>query len=174
MGNECQPILLGSVCSKIGSGATPRGGNEVYLQNGPFALFRSQKIYNDGFRRAGLAYLSEDHAAELSNVEVYEGDVLRNITGDSGARTCQVEPAVLPARVNQRVAIIRPTPDQLDARFLRYYLVSPETQSKLLSWAAAGATRNALTKAMIESLEVFAPPRATRHHAPPRHAGRQD
>jgi len=157
MADEWSPLRLGDVCTKIGSGATPRGGSEVYLEQGPFALIRSQNVYNDGFHRNGLAYIGEKHAAELEGVEVSRNDVLLNITGDSVARACQVDPCVLPARVNQHVAIIRPDPEKLDPRFLRYVLVSPETQSRLLSWAGAGGTRNALTKAMIESLEVLAP-----------------
>jgi len=155
--SEWSTIQLGGVCSKIGSGATPRGGSNVYLERGEIALIRSQNVYNDGFRREGLVYISDEHAAELSNVEVQPGDVLLNITGDSVARCCQVDSSILPARVNQHVAIIRPYPDQLDPRFLRYHLVSPFIQNKLLSWAGAGATRNALTKGMIESFEVFAP-----------------
>jgi type I restriction enzyme S subunit len=65
---------------------------------------------------------------------------------------------VLPARVNQHVAIVRPKADVLDARFLRYSLVSPSMQAQLLALASAGATRNALTKGMIEALVVEAPP----------------
>ena len=80
-----------------------------------------------------------------------------NITGDSVARCCQVSPDVLPARVNQHVAIIRPDPEVLKPQFLRYALVEPKMQDRLLSWAGAGGTRNALTKGMIESFEIFAP-----------------
>jgi type I restriction enzyme S subunit len=156
-GSEWAPIRLGDVCTKIGSGATPRGGSDVYLQSGPYALIRSQNVYNDGFHHDGLAFIDERHAAELENVGVREDDVLLNITGDSVARACQVDPRVLPARVNQHVAIIRPDPDKLDPRFLRYVLVSPEMQAKLLSWAGSGGTRHALTKGMIESFEVVAP-----------------
>jgi type I restriction enzyme S subunit len=148
---------LGNVCTKIGSGATPRGGSGVYLERGEVALIRSQNVYNDGFHPDGLVYLTEKHADELANVEVSKGDILLNITGDSVARACQVDPEVLPARVNQHVAIIRPDPDQLCPLFLRYYLVSPSMQSHMLSLAGAGATRNALTKGMIESFEVPAP-----------------
>ena len=150
-------INLGRACTKIGSGATPRGGKDVYLANGRYALIRSQNVLNDGFRHEGLAYVGEQHASELSSVEVLDGDVLLNITGDSVARACQVDPHVLPARVNQHVAIIRPAPGKLDPCWLRYLLVSPEMQTKLLSWAASGGTRNALTKGMIESLDVRAP-----------------
>ena len=127
------------------------------MPSGPYALIRSQNVLNDGFRHDGLAYIGEQHAFELAGVEVLEGDVLLNITGDSVARACQVDPHVLPARVNQHVAIIRPDPAKLDPGFLRYFLVCPETQAKLLSWAGSGGTRNALTKGMIEAFDVPAP-----------------
>ena len=42
-------LRLGDICTKIGSGATPRGGKEVYLRDGPYALIRSQNVHNDQF-----------------------------------------------------------------------------------------------------------------------------
>ena len=155
--SEWRDLVLGEVCTKIGSGATPRGGKKAYLREGPFALIRSQNVYNDGFHHDGLAFISNEQANDLRNVELAKEDVLLNITGDSVARVCQVDPGILPARVNQHVAIVRPDPAKLDARFLRYYLISPEVQSMLLSWADSGSTRKALTKQMIESFEVCAP-----------------
>ena len=157
MAGDWREVTLGEVCTKIGSGATPRGGKEVYLEVGPYALIRSQNVYNAGFAHGGLAFISDEHAEALDNVEVLPTDVLLNITGDSVARVCQVDATVLPARVNQHVAIVRPDPDQLDATYLRYYLASPEVQTVLLSWAGSGGTRNALTKRMIESFVVRAP-----------------
>ena len=156
--NGWREVKLGDVCTKIGSGATPRGGKDVYLDEGAYTLIRSQNVYNDSFHRDGLAFIGERHADEMKNVEVFDEDVLLNITGDSVARVCQVAPDVLPARVNQHVAIIRPDSVNLDAGYLRYYLASPEMQTLLLSWAGSGGTRNALTKAMIESVEIPLPP----------------
>ncbi len=155
---EWDKTSLGDVCTKIGSGATPRGGRDVYLESGPYSLIRSQNVYNDGFRRDGLAFIGEHHADALENVEIFEGDVLLNITGDSVARVCQVPTDALPARVNQHVAIVRPDSTVLDPEYLRYYLVSADMQTLLLSWAGSGGTRNALTKGMIESLEIPLPP----------------
>ena len=149
-------IKLKTVCLKIGSGATPRGGKEAY-KGGATALIRSQNIYNDGFRKDGVVYIDDTQSSELKNVEVFNGDVLLNITGDSVARCCQVSASILPARVNQHVAIIRPDPKTLDARYLHYILVSSKFQEHLLSLASAGATRQALTKLMIENLEVHLP-----------------
>ena len=154
-----ETVQLRDVCVKIGSGATPRGGKEAY-KGGATSLIRSQNIYNEGFHRDGLVYIDDDQSAELRNVEVKPNDVLLNITGDSVARCCQVAEDVLPARVNQHVAIIRPQPKSLDARFLRYVLVSHEYQSRLLALASAGATRPALTKSMIEELDIPSPPLA--------------
>jgi type I restriction enzyme S subunit len=147
-------IRLGDVCEKIGSGATPRGGSEVYLSSGTISFIRSQNVYNSHFNRDGLVYLTDRHAADLSNVEVKAGDVLLNITGDSVARCCEVPADVLPARVSQHVAIIRPNAGQLDSRYLRLFLVSPTMQEHMLQLAGAGATRNALTKGMIESFQI--------------------
>ena len=141
-------------CVKIGSGATPRGGKDAYLQSGPYSLIRSQNVYNDRFSLSGLAFISKEQADALSNVEVMQGDVLVNITGDSVARVCQVDPVVLPARVNQHVAIVRPNNKTLDSAFLRYWFVTRETQNHLLALASAGATRPALTKTMLENLTV--------------------
>lgn len=145
---------LGDVCQKIGSGATPRGGKDVYLESGEVALIRSQNVYNERFERPGLVYLTPEHARQLDVVSVKAGDVLLNITGDSVARVCQVPSDVLPARVNQHVAIIRPDPSRLDPRFLRFYLASPPIQQYMLGLAGAGATRNALTKGMIEKFDI--------------------
>jgi type I restriction enzyme S subunit len=160
MSSEWATKRLGNCCEKIGSGATPKGGKEAYLDFGPVHLIRSQNVHNDGFSPSGLAYISEEQAQKLDNVKVESGDVLLNITGDSVARVCQALNRFLPARVNQHVAIIRPIASVFDARYLRYFFASPAQQNFMLGLAAVGATRNALTKGMIESFEVPCPPLA--------------
>lgn len=154
---EWVDIRLGDACTKIGSGATPRGGGSVYLDEGPIAFIRSQNVYNEGFSKDGMVYLDEKLAQGLANVQVVELDVLLNITGDSVARACQVKKEVLPARVNQHVAIIRTDQEKLWPTYLRYFLVSPAMQAHMLGLAAVGATRNALTKGMIESFSIRCP-----------------
>ena len=150
---EWKKYKLGEITSKIGSGATPKGGRDSYL-GGNIALIRSQNVLDFSFSKLGLAYINEVQAEKLSNVEVYEKDVLLNITGDSVARVCIAPNNVLPARVNQHVAIIRGN-DKVDYRYLLYYLQYIKPQ--LLSLSQGGATRNALTKKMIEELEVKMP-----------------
>ena len=158
-GRAWQVARLGDYCSKIGSGSTPRGGEAVYQETG-VALIRSQNVYNGQFTVDGLAYLGDEHADQLKGVTVECGDVLLNITGDSVARSCRVPDDVLPARVNQHVAIIRPESVEFDSRFIGYYLISPFMQDTMLSLAGGGGTRKALTKEMIERFEVPKPPRS--------------
>lgn len=150
-------VRLGDYCEKIGSGATPKGGKDTYLDSGPFRLIRSQNVHNNGFSKTGLAYIDEEQAKKLDGVSVLPGDVLLNITGDSVARVCQAPKGVVPARVNQHVAIIRPRKEEFDATYLRYFLLSPLQQDLMLGFASSGATRNALTKGMIESFIVPKP-----------------
>ena len=157
MGSEWPIAKLGDYCTKIGSGSTPRGGSKVYLDEGDICLIRSQNVYNEGFKSEGLVYITEDAAEKLKNVVVEENDVLLNITGDSVARVCLAKNEYLPARVNQHVAIIRPNPEEFDPRYIRYLLASPYMQELLLTMASSGATRNALTKGMIEVLEIPKP-----------------
>jgi len=161
MNKEWKKVKLRDVTLKIGSGSTPRGGSKVYLDEGVYALFRSQNILNNAFSQVGLVYINEEAANKLKNVSVEEGDVLLNITGDSVARVCKAPQKFLPARVNQHVAIIRTNEDELNSSYLNYYLNSNVMQSYMLSLASTGATRNALTKSMIENFEIPKPPLPT-------------
>jgi type I restriction enzyme S subunit len=146
---------LKEITTKIGSGATPRGGSNVYVAEG-INLIRSQNVYDSAFAWEGLARISDDEADKLRNVTVEEGDVLINITGDSILRTCVADQAMLPARVNQHVAIIRPAPD-IPGHFIHQHLLRPETKDNLLGMSS-GATRKAITKGHLESTQMLLPP----------------
>ncbi|HBW9838644.1 restriction endonuclease subunit S [Klebsiella pneumoniae] len=148
---------LSALTLKIGSGSTPRGGDSVYISEGT-TLIRSQNVYNNEFSTDGLVYIDEKTAEKMKGVSVEKEDVLVNITGDSVARCCLVHDAVLPARVNQHVAILRTNPKKLLPYFLAFYMVSPFMQAKMLSWAGTGGTRKALTKGMLEGFEIPLPP----------------
>lgn len=145
---------LGQICTKIGSGATPRGGKEAYKDFG-ISLIRSQNVLDFKFSSDGLAFIDEIQAEKLNNVEVLENDILLNITGDSVARACKVDKQFLPARVNQHVAIIRPDKSKADADYILYFMQMKK--QFLLQISASGGTRNALTKKMIEDLEIELP-----------------
>lgn len=147
-------VKLADICEKIGSGATPRGGKEAYCDEG-ISLVRSQNVLDFSFSCDGLAYINDEQAKKLNNVDVCADDVLLNITGDSVARACMMDPSYLPARVNQHVAIVRGQKSRVVSSYILYYL--QWQKQHLLQLSSAGATRNALTKGMIEQLEINLP-----------------
>jgi type I restriction enzyme S subunit len=155
-----QSIKLKDITSKIGSGATPRGGKNSYKTEG-MALIRSLNVYDFSFAYEGLAFIDEKQANQLENVSVERDDILLNITGASVCRCCLVPPNVLPARVNQHVSIVRIKPRAADARYVLYAINSPYNKRRLLAIAQGGATREALTKEKIENFEIPVPPLPT-------------
>lgn len=146
---------LGEVTSKVGSGATPRGGEAAYKANG-IPLIRSMNVHFDGIRYDGLAYLDAEQARALDGVTVIANDVLLNITGASIGRVATAPADVAGARVNQHVAIIRLL-DGLVPSFVSRWLASPGMQ-RVVADEESGATRQALTKDKILSLQLPVPP----------------
>lgn len=146
---------LEEITSKIGSGATPKGGKGSYQESG-ISLIRSQNVYDGFFVEKGLAFISDDQAKKLDNVTIEKNDILFNITGASIARCCLVEEKYLPARVNQHVSIIR-TNDKALPKYVQMILVSPEFKGKLLEIGDGGTSREAITKQQLEDFKIPVP-----------------
>ncbi|MDP1817311.1 MAG: restriction endonuclease subunit S [Leadbetterella sp.] len=147
---------LGEITTKIGSGATPRGGNVSYKTEG-ISLIRSMNVHDFEFRDKNLAFIDDQQAKELNNVALQENDVLLNITGASVTRCCVVPKEYLPARVNQHVSIIRAKKEVIDPLFLNLLLTSKHYKDQLLFTGEQGATRQAITKAELESFNIAFP-----------------
>jgi len=153
-------VQLKEITHKIGSGATPRGGKEVYLlAREGYALVRSQNVFDRYFETTGLVFISDEHAEQLKHVHLQEGDILLNITGDgiTFGRSCIVPNHVLPACVNQHVSIIRVDKAICDPGFLISYLTHPIVKTYIESFNSGGS-RRAITKSHIESFIISLPP----------------
>lgn len=155
MRKNWQTVSLGEVSLKIGSGATPLGGSSAYHESG-IMLVRSMNVHIDRFEPHGLVFLNKAQADALAGAEVFSGDVLLNITGASIGRVTTAPDEAHGARVNQHVCIIR-TPSGLSSRFVTLFLASPQQQQMIMD-EESGATRQALTKAKIESFQIPLPP----------------
>lgn len=148
-------IKLKDLTTKIGSGSTPKGGSHSYKNSGmPFV--RSQNIYTDYIKMDDLAYIDDAQAQKLSQVEILEDDVLINLTGASIGRVNIAPKEFIGGRVNQHVSIIRCNKDKLLPKYLHIYLSSPRTQEWIEN-ENYGATRQALTKSMLENLTLELP-----------------
>lgn len=145
---------LYKVTLKVGSGSTPTGGQAAYLDEG-IPLIRSMNVHFNGIKYDGLAFLNDNQAKALKNVEVFENDILLNITGASIGRVCLAPNEMNGARVNQHVCIIRVN-NELKPSFLNIYLSSPIIQN-LINNENYGVTRQSFTKAQILDLDIPVP-----------------
>ena len=151
---------LGEICTKTGSGSTPRGGQAAYKAHGiPF--LRSQNIYDDGLRISDVAYIDEETHAGMSGTAVQPGDLLLNITGGSIGRCSRVPKTFGAANVSQHVAIIRPAVLGL-GDFLHWLVLSPYFQA-FVSDEQTGAGRGGLPKGRMDRIAVATPPLAEQH-----------
>ena len=138
------------ICSKIGSGSTPRGSN--YSANGiPF--FRSQNVYNDRLVYDDIKYISEEVHQKMKGTEVLANDLLLNITGGSLGR-CAVVPADFNCgNVSQHVCIMRSVlvePEYFHALVLSSYFAK--------SMKITGSGREGLPKYNLEQMGFPLPP----------------
>jgi type I restriction enzyme M protein len=147
---------LSNITSKIGSGATPLGGEGSYKQSG-ISLIRSQNIYDNEFFEKGLAFIDDIQAEKLKGVTVEKNDILFNITGASICRCCIVPEKYLPARVNQHVSIIRVTEKALP-KYVQTILVSEIYKNQLLEIGDGATSREAITKQQLEDFKIPLPP----------------
>jgi type I restriction enzyme, S subunit len=146
---------IGELCSKTGSGSTPRGGKEVYKASGvPF--LRSQNIYNDGLRLDDVAYIDQETHSRMSGTKVLPRDLLLNITGGSIGRCCRIPDDFKEANVSQHVAIIR-TAAHGTENFLHRLILSSYFQAFVVG-EQTGAGRGGLPKNRMDQIAIALPP----------------
>lgn len=151
---------IGAICSKTGSGSTPRGGKNAYCERGIIFL-RSQNIYDDGLNLNDVAYIDAATHARMSGTIVRPSDLLLCITGGSIGRCCRVPDDFGEANVSQHVAIIRVAVDGLQD-FLHRLILSPNFQAFIFD-EQTGAGRGGLPKNRMDRIPVALPPLAEQH-----------
>lgn len=142
--------------TKVGSGVTPRGGAETYLNEG-IPLFRSQNVTNDGFLMDDIAYISEEVDEMMKGTRVKPGDVLLNITGASIGRCFFTSNDFGRGNVNQHVCIIRPKKNVTLPAYLHYCIVSDKGQEQI-NLTQTGANREGLSIEDIKGFSFDIPP----------------
>ena len=143
------------ICSKIGSGSTPRGSN--YSSKGiPF--FRSQNIYNGGLVYEDIKFISEEVHQTMIGTEVLPNDLLLNITGGSLGRCAIVPENFQRGNVSQHVCIMRPI-FVVSVYFHAFVLSSIFSKSMKIT----GSGREGLPKYNLERMFFPLPPLSEQH-----------
>ncbi|TEW53554.1 hypothetical protein E2R68_12100 [Psychromonas sp. RZ22] len=148
-------VRLGDLCSKTGSGSTPRGGKSAYIEQG-IKFIRSQNVYNDGLRLSDIAYISDEIHKKMQGTKVQPHDLLLNITGGSIGRCCIVNTIFDEGNINQHVAIIRPVFTLL-TEYLHIVICSSYFQNEIIN-VQTGAGREGLPKNKMDNILIPLPP----------------
>lgn len=148
-------INLGDITTKVTSGATPRGGQTSYLNEG-ILFIRSQNVLMQILDLSNVAFIGADVHEAMKRSTLANKDVLLNITGASIGRVCVYESSE-EANVNQHVCLIRTDAQKLNPYFLSYHIGSANFQQKYIAMNA-GATREAFNYEEIKNFKIMLPP----------------
>ena len=140
----------------IGSGKTPRGGSEVYINDG-IILLRSQNIHDEGLRLDEVVHITDEADTLQANSRVKPQDVLLNITGASIGRTSLVPNNFASANVNQHVCIFRPNLKIVLPSFLHLLMCSKQAKEQIYS-QENGTSREGLNFRQAGNLVFALPP----------------
>lgn len=140
----------------VGSGKTPSGGSEVYLDEGvPF--LRSLNVHFDGIRLKDLVFISEETNSEMRHSQVKPLDILLNITGASIGRTALVPKDFGRANVNQHVCIIRLNQNKVYPYYFNI-IMSSDVINQQIWFAQNGSSREGLNFVQVKELTFAIPP----------------
>ena len=139
-----------NICSKIGSGSTPKGSN--YAPDG-ILFFRSQNVYNDGVVLEDIKYISEEIHQSMIGTEVLPNDLLLNITGGSLGRCAIVPNEIDRGNVSQHVCILRPI--IIKPEYLHTFILSSFFTKTM---KITGSGREGLPKYNLEKMLLPVPP----------------
>jgi len=153
--NGWKKVKLGEICNKIGSGSTPKGGREIYLNAG-IPIIRSQNVLNGFLDLNDVAFISDEQHSKMKGTWVHPNDILLNITGASIGRSCVVPATVKTANVNQHVCIIR-LKECADACYVCNLILSKDVQ-KQIELLSVGGGRQGLNFQQIASFSFLLPP----------------
>ena len=151
---EWERCKLGTLATKVGSGSTPKGGDAVYTSIGHYFV-RSQNVGMGFLMLDNIAHINDDIHQKHKATEIYENDVLLNITGASIGRTAVATKELEGGNVNQHVCIIR-TNSKVNPKFLCDYIQTQRIQNHIKS-LQTGGSREGLNFEQIRSFPISLP-----------------
>lgn len=142
------------LATKIGSGKTPTGGAEAYVDTG-VTFLRSQNIHIDGLRLDDVVHIDDETDREMQGTRVWPADSLLNITGASLGRVALAPDKLGRANLNQHVCIVRPVAS-VDHRYLSWSLQGLAVQQQIFA-LQVGGNRDGLNFEQVGNLSALLP-----------------
>lgn len=147
---------VGEISCRITKGESPKWQGFGYEEKG----VRFVTSENVGWGRMLIKedkFISSEFHQKLKRSQVAEDDIFINLVGASIGRTAIAHKELLPANVNQAVAVITLNKEIVLPSFILLQLLSPQIQRKLLGEIVDAARAN-ISLANVRELELIIPP----------------
>lgn len=120
-------VYLKDLVSKpISTGHTP-SMKDPRFYGGDIKFIKTDNLRDNAIKEPFTNFLSLLGNEEIKRTALQEGDIITTIIGathDVIARSCIVNKSLLPANINQNIALIRPDTNKINPEFLNIYLNS--------------------------------------------------
>lgn len=153
---------LGELSQQVNSGNTPKGGEQVYVDEG-IMFFRSQNVWKDRLELDDIAYIDEKTHASMRKSSLKHGDILITKTGRINTENSSLGRAALymgeddAANINGHVYFVR-LKQSINNQFILRILVSNEYKDYIRSVCVGGIDKRQLNKEHIEDFPIICPP----------------
>ncbi len=153
---------LKNISTKILSGNTPKGGSEVYVDNG-IMFFRSQNVWRNRLVLDDIAYIDDKTHKKMQKSSLKHGDILMTKTGRINTENSSLGRASMylgeddMANINGHVYLIRLKEEILN-EFVLFILTSKEYRGYIRSVCVGGIDKRQLNKEHIEEFPIIFPP----------------
>lgn len=153
---------LGEISSLICNGNTPKGGSEVYVDNGILFL-RSQNVWKNRLDLDDVAFIDEATHKSLKKSALNHHDLLITKTGrvntenSSLGRTALFEGEDGSANINGHVYLVR-LKEGMVHKYVLYILISNSYRELIRRTCVGGIDKRQLNKNHIEDFPIIFPP----------------
>lgn len=147
-------IKLKDISTFITKGATPTTYGYAW-QNSGIPFLRSECVGENGFKKSGLAFISEEAHQAMNRSKVYSGDILITITGNVG-RVCQLPSYISEANLNQHIAKVTISSDLVVTNFI-FHSLRNSTYRRSFERITTGQAYPQLSLEQIRNTVVFFP-----------------
>ena len=155
---------LGTMCTAIMNGTTPKGGEQVYVDNG-ITFLRSQNVWRNRIDLDDVAYIDEATHKSMKKSSLKKYDILMTKTGRINTENSSLGRAALfmgeddSANINGHVYLIR-LEKEYNHDFIIRILTSPEYRDYIRSVCVGGIDKRQVNKDHIEDFPIIQPPKA--------------
>ncbi len=154
---------LHDISTRIMSGTTPKGGKQVYPEEG-ITFFRSQNVWRNRIVLDDIAYIDEDTHRKMARSSLRKKDILITKTGRFNTENSSLGRAAMfmgqddSANINGHVYLVRLEAEAIH-EFVLFALTMDEYREYIRRVCVGGIDKRQINKEHLEEFPIISPPR---------------